>query len=359
MRIGIIVPGGMHVDEPIPALISLVSHLSRKHQVFVICLAGQPETFALANAEVRVISGSKLFSKKATLVSKMMKSFLWFREKNLDVIHGFWASHPGFIAGSLGRMLSVPTVVSVGGGELIWRPEISYGGAYSLRRRLISRSALALADHITVGSQLVQEQVAEQTSVIPLGAELRANSDSRGQPTDIFRVLHVANIQPVKGPEIMVRVIEKILSERDDVVFDWVGVDTMNGQVQPLLSQYGQRVQVHGKLPHSELLTLFDDAHVYVHTSHYESQCVALCEAAASGVPIVSTSVGIANTIDGAITHNIGDADGISSSVGLLLDDRSKAMNLSIKVYQWAQKYNAEWTTTEFERIYAGVLKGA
>jgi len=359
MRIGIIVPGGMHEDEPIPALISLVSHLSQKHQVFVACLAGETETFAIANAEVRVISVPKIFSQKATLVSKLMKSVLWFRDKNLDVIHGFWASHPGFIAGTVGRMLSIPVVVSVGGGELIWRSEISYGGAYSLRRRLISRSALAMADRVTVGSKFVQGQVRGTTSVIPLGAELRKISHFRNQPAEVFRVLHVANIQAVKGPEIMVRVIEKILSQRDDVVFEWVGVDTMNGQIQQCLSRYGQRVQMRGKLPHRELLTVYDRAHVYVHTSHYESQCVALCEAAASGTPIVSTSVGIASTIDGAITHNIGDVGSISSSVNLLLDDRSKAASHSQKVYKWAQRYNAIWTKQEFERIYADVITEA
>jgi glycosyltransferase involved in cell wall biosynthesis len=161
----------------------------------------------------------------------------------------------------------------------------------------------------------------------------------------------------VKAPEIMVQVIEKVLSQRDDVIFDWVGVDTMDGQVQKSLFRYRERVNIRGKMPHDELLDLHDKAHVYVHTSHYESQCVALCEAAAAGVPIVSTSVGIASQIDGAIIHDTGDVDGISSSINLLLDDRTRASNLSQQVYQWAKTYNAEWTTAAFEEIYYDVLE--
>ena len=358
MRIGIIVPGGMHKEREIPALISLASRLSRKHQVFVLSLAqGQKETFFVDNAEVTVIPALAPFTQRGRLIQQLVMAGSIFARRNLDIIHGFWASHPGFIAGSLGRAFRIPIVVSIGGGELIWRSDIQYGGANSRRRRLVTRSALAMATRVTVGSRFAQAYVPGNSLVVPLGAEFPRERESPATPDGKFRILHVANIQPVKAPEVMLKVIDRVLSSREDAVFDWVGVDTMNGAISKQVKKFGNRVRLHGRLPHRCLRPMYASADAYVHTSHYESQCVALCEAASFGVPIVATSVGIAPELDGAIVHEPGDEQSIAESICTLMRDRKFASLRSTRVKRWAETYNAEWTADTFESIYSE-LKG-
>ncbi len=52
-------------------------------------------------------------------------------------------------------------------------------------------------------------------------------------------------------------------------------------------------IQFHGFMENLSLLTFYQQAHVLVQSSRHEGQGVAVCEAAAAGVPTVGTAVGL------------------------------------------------------------------
>src|SRR5690349_8434990 len=130
MKIVIVVPGGFDRsgrERVIPALLWLVERLARRHTIDVCTLNGaaQPGSYALVGATVHALRDIR------PAVPGWRALSLWWRLMRKlrqigcpDVVHGFWAGTSGLIAGLAGRWLGVPTVLSIGGGELVWLPEI-------------------------------------------------------------------------------------------------------------------------------------------------------------------------------------------------------------------------------------------
>jgi len=76
------------------------------------------------------------------------------------------------------------------------------------------------------------------------------------------------------------------------VQLDWVGEDTLQGEAGRLAASLGLagRVDFHGFQTYERLPQFYGRARLYVQASRHESQGVAVCEAAAAGLPIVGTA---------------------------------------------------------------------
>ena len=363
MKIALIVPGGVYPggeERVIPALISLIKRLATKHEVRVIVLGDNPPRhFDLFGAEVIDIGIGDWMPPNASFPYRLAKAFRLLAGQSYDVIHALWANHPGLVGGLCGKALGIPVVLSLGGGELVWIPEIQYGGAGTWKRRLISRQAILLATTVTAGSRRAMTQVDKDSLFLPLGPESEFFEGSLDREEGSFRVLQVANINKVKDPHTFLSVIEKVLARRSDVIFDWVGVDTLNGTIHSLAQKFGDRVKFWGVQSHTQLREIYRHAHVYIQTSLYESQCVAIAEAAAAGLPIVSTRVGIVDELmpNGILTCSVGDATELAESVLRLLDKPNLRMSLAREAQEWALKYNADWTASEFELVYREAME--
>ena len=363
MKIALMIPGGVHPggeERVIPALISLIKRLAAKHEVRVIVLGDNPPRhFDLFGAEVIDVGVRNWMPPNSILAYRLAKAFRLLADQGYDVIHALWANHPGLVGGLCGKALRIPVVLSIGGGELVWLPEIEYGGAGTRKRRFISRQAMRLANILTVGSRKSMGQLERSSRFLPLGAEsefFRADLVRKEGP---FRILHVANINRVKDPHTFLAVIERVLDRRSDVVFDWVGIDTLGGKIQALAEKHGDRVKFWGERSHTELREIYHRAHIYIQTSVYESQCVAIGEAGAAGLPIVSTDVGIVDELmpHGILACPVGDSEKLSESIFRLLDEPQLRIDLAREAQSWSQEYNADWTAKEFEQVYHEALE--
>ena len=75
------------------------------------------------------------------------------RRRPFDVLHAFWATESGLLAAVAGRVLRIPTLVSLAGGELVALPEIGYGDQRVAWERLKIRASLRLASAVSAGSK--------------------------------------------------------------------------------------------------------------------------------------------------------------------------------------------------------------
>jgi hypothetical protein len=160
MRIVLIVPGGVDrsgVERVIPALLWLIERLARRHQLSVIALNQYSQScrYNLLGAEVINLGEVPLkFSRLKTILrlKRLLSVFAAMPEKP-HIVHAIWAGEPGFLAGLVGRWMSVPVLLSIGGGELTWIPEIGYGGMGRPFRKLKIKLAMHLAAKISAGSR--------------------------------------------------------------------------------------------------------------------------------------------------------------------------------------------------------------
>ncbi|HED64893.1 MAG TPA: TIGR04348 family glycosyltransferase [Planctomycetes bacterium] len=112
------------------------------------------------------------------------------------------------------------------------------------------------------------------------------------KPSDVFLVVLLANVRPVKDPLLAVDACELLpATSRIHVIHAGSPID---GELAALLQERARsnpRFETRGGLPHGEALDLLASSHLLLSTSRQEGGANVLSEALASGVPVVATSI--------------------------------------------------------------------
>src|SRR5262249_29019613 len=339
VKIVIVVPGGFDRsgrERVIPALLWLTKRLARRNEVHVCALDGADEacSYPLAGATVHTFARSAgLLGTRALRLWRPLRQTLAAIGRP-DVIHGFWAGASGLLAGLAGRRFGVPAVLSIGGGELVWLPEIGYGGRRSWRGRTQAALSLRLARAVTAGSRYAVPPLDDHyhIRIVPLCVDVSAFASPAERPLGPpWRLLHVASINRVKDPQTLLRALRLIVDQEPGVHLDWAGEDTLGGAMQRLCDQLGlaPHVTFHGFRPSDEVAPLYRSAHLHLLSSRHESQAVVVGEAAAAGVPTVGTAVGVLAGLApwAAWAVPAGGADGLAEGAPALLRDPARRLH--------------------------------
>jgi len=280
-----------------------------------------------------------------------------------DVVHGLWANLPGLAAVAAARRYSVPSVVSVCGGELAAVPEIAYGGGLRTGTRRLAVTALRAATEVTVATEWMFDHVFNESSrageIVPLGADLRRLTTSAGTATDPNRLVHVGGLNRVKDQDLLLRAFALLAADRPALTLTIAGGDTLNGHHQRLADELGvaDRVTFLGHVPHEQLGEVLHGAALHLLTSHHDAGPVAVLEAAACGVPTVGTDVGHVADFSqgpspGAVVLFHRSPAKFAAAVGALLDDRPRRDELAANAQRWALRHDAVFTAAAFEALY-------
>jgi glycosyltransferase involved in cell wall biosynthesis len=387
VKIALVVPGGFDPEgrEVIPALVELAGALAGRHEVHVFPLDGTASPsghHVMAGAAVHPVGPRGLrpagpWGWRLGAAAVEWGRLAWRLARALDgaaaaapfdLVHGFWASDAGLLAGLAGRRLGRPVVVSVGGGEAVWIADIGYGGAGSRLGRARLRLAFGTADAVTVGSEhartFLPAAAAARAQVIPLGvAAARFAAGVERAPGPPWRLLHVASLNRVKDQETLLLAFAEVCARHHDVHLDCVGLDTTGGAVERRARALGlgDRVRFHGFLPQGELVPLYRAAHLHVLSSRYESQAVVVLEAAAAGVPTAGTAVGLVPALAAlspaaAAPVPPGAPARLAGAISALLGDEVARRVMGEAAARFAVAHDVAWTARSFEDLYRRCL---
>jgi glycosyltransferase involved in cell wall biosynthesis len=367
MRIGLVVPGG--VDPPggervIPFVHHLVESLSAQHDVTVVAVGHDREAAEWTLFGARVVNVPLGTHSKADIARVLVQvpKAMGHRGRP-DVVHGLWANLPGLAAVAAARRFSVPSVVSVCGGELAAVPEIDYGGGLRTGTRRLAIAALRGATEVTVATEWMHRHVFNASSsageIIPLGADLRHLTTSSSAVTDPNRLVHVGGLNRVKDQDLLLRAFALLAADRPALTLTIAGGDTLDGHHRRLAEELGvaERVTFLGHVPHEQLGEVLHGAALHLLTSHHDAGPVAVIEAAACGVPTVGTDVGhVADFSAGHSRAAVAVRDrspaAFADAVGALLDDRPRRDELAANAQRWALRHDAVFTALTFEALY-------
>jgi len=181
------------------------------------------------------------------------------------------------------------------GEEFEKYPEIQYArrddGAW---KELIDREIeeLQIADLILCGSEFVKQTIVRQgvdpdrVLAVPNTALFQPPPEDarRNRPKDQLRVLFVGEVGLRKGAHYLVEALRALESE--GVVGRFVGTVAFT---QEYRSKLPKNVEFTGAIPRAEMLEQFLWADVFSLPSLCEGSPIAICEALASGLPVITT----------------------------------------------------------------------
>jgi glycosyltransferase involved in cell wall biosynthesis len=312
MRVGLVVPGfsADATDWCIPALRHLARSLAARDDVRVVTLrypyrAGR---YTVDGAEVIALGGA--LSRRAA-TAELWRTALDMlgrehRRHPFDVLHAFWATESGLLAAMAGRLLRIPTLVSLAGGELVALRDIGYGDQRIAWERLKVSASLQLATAASAGSKLLAERARRRypsmsVHVAPLGVDtLLFSADGSASST---RVVHVGTLTPVKDQATLLRAFALARRQHADACLEIVGVGPLSAQLEELASNLGLNGSVRfvGDVDHAALPAVYRGARVSVVSSRHEAQSMVALEAIACGVPLVGTRVGVVPEVTDAV----------------------------------------------------------
>jgi glycosyltransferase involved in cell wall biosynthesis len=291
-----------------PALATLVTALSRHADVRVFALRQPtpPPDSAFGAAELRGLDGAQL--RLRALAWRALRTLAAeHRRRRFDVLHAVWLHEPGTLALLAGTVLRIPTLLSVGGAEVASVPEIGYGGALTPSARRVQRLALRRAGLVSGGSHYVLDlarnlcparHAAEfRWAPLPVDADAFTPNGDHAPRDAAPRLLHVGSLIPVKDQDLLLRAFAHIVRAQPDACLSIAGEDPFGrrAELEQLAASLGvgERVRWLGRVPHDDLPALYCASDLLLLTSWHESQCLAVLEAAACGLPVVGTAVGV------------------------------------------------------------------
>lgn len=272
----------------------------------------------------------------------------------------------GSVAGFLGRF----PVVAVEHGDA------HHPGKTDIRK-LKPKTIARLADEWVAVSKFTKDALVKRFNVpekkvrvIPNGIRTsifdkktgNLTHEDLGLPEGSFVVGAVGSLYPVKGHRYLIEAVARVSEKHPNVHLVIAGDGKEKDGLIELSRNLGISDKVHLPGRRSDvpdLLKLFD---VFVLPSESEAHPLSLCEAMASGLPVVASNVGgvpevIENRKTGILT-GVGDVEALAKAVSELIESselRGRLGNQAVERIR--EEYSMERMLERYSRLYTDVLE--
>lgn len=221
----------------------------------------------------------------------LLAAFRLARRERPDVLNAHWILPAGFVALIVRRLLDIPYVVTVHGGD-----------AYGLNGGLVDRlkgSVLRDADAVAPVSADIARSLpgGRDHAVIPMGVPVQRIAMTAGPRRPVRgRFLFVGRLAPKKGVDVAIRALTLVPDARFRIVGD--GPERASLQALAERSGVADRVDFIGKLPNAEVLRELAGAQavlipsVVAPNGDRDGTPVVLAEAVAAGTPVIASDLG-------------------------------------------------------------------
>ncbi len=360
MKIALVVPGGVDRSgefRVIPALLALIERLARCHEVHVFALGQEAVAgrWELVGASIHNIGDgwTRLRAIAAIRTEHRCAPF--------DLIHAIFSGSCSLVAVVAAKLLRLPSLVHIAGGELVALHDIDYGGRRKWKGRLREAIVLRSTDAITAASTPIIDSLHAlglHGRRVPLGVDLRRWPPlaPRSRCAEQARLIHVASLNRVKDQRTLLRALAAVAASGQAFRMDIIGVDTLHGEMERLTRQLGleRQVRFHGFKTQRELRPLMESADLLVMSSLHEAGPLVLLEAAVAGVPAVGTAVGHLTewVPSGALAVPVDDWAALAHVIKRTLDDEELRLRLAWNAQHRAILEDADNTLQAFESLY-------
>lgn len=260
------------------------------------------------------------------------------------------------IASMLGKRFGQRIIMWLHGGAL---PE------FINRHPEWARRVLSRGDVIVAPSEFLARAVAPfgiKARIIPNVIDLPAYPYRHRQAVKP-RLFWMRNIHPIWNPNMAVRVLARLRSTFPDAHLVMAGPDKgAKAEVECLAQRLGlsNRIRFAGFLDMEGKRREGSVADIYLNTNRIDNAPVAVVEACAMGMPVVTTEVGgIPDLLkDGETALFVADDDdeAMAKAVEILISDSNLSSLLSRNGRKLANQFAWDQVQPQWERVFAGLM---
>jgi glycosyltransferase involved in cell wall biosynthesis len=361
-RIGVWIHGGIgsgNFSQGQPVIGQIVSRLSRYYEIIVY--SQLPPNKGFASKDFIVHSAPSTV--KSTWIRWTYLMIVYFYnhiKKRHQLTYAFWGYPAGVIAVLLGKLFQKPSIIHLQGGDSVSMPELKYGAFYTPLSKKLSSWAYSQCS-LLIALTLFQKKIVEshgvrrKIEVIPYGPDLtifKINPEKIANNT--YQFIHIGNHNLLKDQITLLRAFSVIASNLANCRLKIIGHDALEGKLKNYSIQLGieDKVDLIEQVPFSDIPKHLSTADVLLHTSIYEGQATVISEAAASGVLLAGTRVGLLSDLGDnyGIVVDIGDAENLAERVLKVLHDKDQIAKFINRSRDWAETHDHEWTVTTIEK---------
>jgi len=228
------------------------------------------------------------------------------------------------------------------------------------------RAALAAATRVVVTSESTARTIIADYEV-PSGrvCVVRPGNDpvpsAFGSTDGVVRLVSIGSIVPGKGYDVLVAALASIveLPWRLTIAGDRTRNPAAVARLDSDIAAYGlgDRVTVHGAVPPERVMELYLASDLFVLASRFEGYGMALAEAIAHGLPVVSTMAGaIPDTVPAGAGLLVppDDVAALAEALRRLIGDRAERQRLAAHARAAAAQLP---TWQESARLFAGAIE--
>lgn len=365
-RIAVWIYGGIgtgHFSQGYPMLEKILVELSSSFEIVIYSKYLTNKGYSSSNFTIRTAPSSVRWS-----------PFRWFlmiiyflrdhRQTRFHLLFAFWGYPSGFFVTCLSKVFKIPSAVYVLGSDVSGIASINFGILHKPILRKIALWTYKNTSLLLAVSEFQKQQLANygitRTIVVPWGIEKRQYKFTVKKRNSVLRIIHVGHLTPIKDQSTLLRAFA-LIAKGNPAELRIYGEDFMNGTLQKLCNELDITTKVHflGIIPYHQMPEHYAWADMMLHTSLSEGQSMALAEAAACGVLLAGTRVGLLYDLgeDCGVIADVGDYKTLAAKVLSVLEDERLWNRKVDNARRWAETHDLSWTINELEQLLNSLIK--
>ncbi len=304
------------------------------------------------------------------LVTGFFKGVSLARKNRYDVINTHFAVPSGPLGYIIGKLFSIPNVLSLHGGD-IYDPSKSMSPHKSPVFRRIVKFILNRADRIVAQSSNTRDNAVKyynpvkNIEIIPLAFHEphfeKSTRKKLGLEKDPFYLITVGRLVKRKAFDTIIRALSGIDDKNIKLII--VGDGPERAFLEDTVSEnnLGDRVIFKGYLEDEEKFQLLECSDLFVLTSLHEGFGIVFMEAMYYGLPIVCTNHGgqvdFLKDNENAVLINVGDVEACRTGINKFASDRKFYSKCSKNNKSKVRDFYAETVALQYTEIFNEIIE--